>query len=55
VKLFQNFNSKLFLVVTTFLYINFAEQFAGEFNVLEVDYDSYAIVKHCPYNSSQSK
>jgi len=37
------------------LYITFADRFAGVFNVLEVDYLSYAIVKHCPYNSSKYK
>ena len=54
-KKFQHFNSNVLLIIIIFLYFTFADQFAGVFNVLEVEYDSYAIIKHCPYNSSQCK
>ena len=48
-----NFNVLLYTII--FTYVTFADQFSGLIKVLEVDYDSYAIVKHSSNNSSQSK
>jgi hypothetical protein len=55
IKYFQTLNSNKILFVITFLYITFAAIWTGPYYVLAVEYNSYVILKHCPFDSDECK
>jgi len=50
---FLNINELLYAI--TFTYIVFAVIWSGRYYVMAVDYYRYAILKHCCFDSAESK
>jgi len=53
-KVIQNLNFNYYLYAITFFCVTFAELWTGTFLMLAIDYDSYAIARHCPFFATSS-
>jgi hypothetical protein len=52
---FENAYSNKLLYTINFTHVTFAGKWNGRYYVMAVDYESYVILKGCPFNTNERK